>query len=124
MGAPVYARNFTSKIAIRKLEENGQTGQIVNVVSSWPDTTKVGPFEVAYLPVSHSIPESSALVIDTPKGRLIHSGDFKLDEKPVVGEPFDHQMWKNVCSKVCVLSYAIVQMCFLKMKADQNLKSR
>ena len=99
LGAPVYARNFTSKIAIRKLEENGQTGQIVNVVSAWPDTTKAGPFEVAYLPVSHSIPESSALMIDTPKGRLIHSGDFKLDEKPVVGEPFDHQMWKNVCSK-------------------------
>ena len=99
LGAPVYARNFTSKIAIRKLEENGQTGQIVNVVSSWPDITKVGPFEVSFIPVSHSIPESSALVIDTPKGRLIHSGDFKLDEKPVVGEAFDHQMWKKVCSK-------------------------
>ena len=99
LGAPVYARNFTSKIAIRKLEENGQTGQIVKLVSSWPDITKVGPFEVSYIPVSHSIPESSALVIDTPKGRLIHSGDFKLDEKPVVGEAFDHQMWKKVCSK-------------------------
>ena len=99
LGAPVYARNFTSKIAIRKLEENGQTGQIVKIVSSWPDIIKVGPFEVSYIPVSHSIPESSALVIDTPKGRLIHSGDFKLDEKPVVGEAFDHQMWKKVCSK-------------------------
>ena len=99
LGAPVYARNFTSQIAIRKLEENDQTGQIVKIVSSWPDITKVGPFEVSYIPVSHSIPESSALVIDTPKGRLIHSGDFKLDEKPVVGEAFDHQMWKKVCSK-------------------------
>jgi len=98
LGAPVYARNFTSKIAIRKLEENGHTGQIVNVVSSWPDTTKVGPFEVSYIAVSHSIPESSALVIDTPKGRLIHSGDFKLDENPVVGEAFDHQLWQKVCS--------------------------
>ena len=99
LGAPVFARNFTSKIAIRKLEENGQTGEIVKLVSSWPDITKVGPFEVSYIPVSHSIPESSALLIDTPKGRLIHSGDFKLDEKPVVGEAFDHQMWKKVCSK-------------------------
>ena len=98
LGAPVYARNFTSKIALRKLEENGQSGRIVNVVSSWPDTTKVGPFEVSYLPVPHSIPESSALVIDTPKGRLIHSGDFKLDENPVVGEAFDHEMWQKVCS--------------------------
>ena len=98
LGAPVYARNFTSKIALRKLEENGQSGRIVNVVSSWPDTTKVGPFEVSYLPVPHSIPESSALVIDTPKGRLIHSGDFKLDENPVVGEAFYHEMWQKVCS--------------------------
>ena len=98
LGAPVYTRNFTSKIARRKLEENGQSGPIVNVVSSWPDTTKVGPFEVSYLPVPHSIPESSALVIDTPKGRLIHSGDFKLDENPVVGEAFDHEMWQKVCS--------------------------
>ena len=98
LGAPVYARNFTSKIARRKLEENGQSGPIVNVVSSWPDTTKVGPFEVSYLPVPHSIPESSALVIDTPKGRLIHSGDFKLDENPVVGEAFDYEMWQKVCS--------------------------
>ena len=98
LGAPVYARNFTSKIARRKLEENGQSGPIVNVVFSWPDTTKVGPFEVSYLPVPHSIPESSALVIDTPKGRLIHSGDFKLDENPVVGEAFDHEMWQKVCS--------------------------
>ena len=98
LGAPVYARNFTSKIASRKLEEYGQSSRIVNVVSSWPATTKTGPFEVSYLPVSHSIPESSALVIDTPKGRLIHSGDFKLDEDPVVGEAFDHEMWRKVCS--------------------------
>ena len=98
LGAPVYARNFTSKIASRKLEENGQSSRIVNVVSSWPATTKIGPFEVSYLPVSHSIPESSALVIDTPKGRLIHSGDFKLDEDPVVGEAFDHELWRKVCS--------------------------
>ena len=98
LGAPVYARNFTSKIASRKLEENGQSSRIVNVVSSWPATTKIGPFEVSYLPVSHSIPESSALVIDTPKGRLIHSGDFKLDEDPVVGEAFDSELWRKVCS--------------------------
>jgi len=98
LGAPVYARNFTSKIASRKLEEYGQSSRIVNVVSSWPATTKTGPFEVSYLPVSHSIPESSALLIDTPIGRLIHSGDFKLDEDPVVGEAFDHEMWRKVCS--------------------------
>jgi len=98
LGAPIYARNFTSKIASRKLEEKGENSGIVKVVSSWPNSTKVGPFDVAYLPVSHSIPESSALVIDTPKGRLIHSGDFKLDEMPVVGEAFEFEMWRKVCA--------------------------
>ena len=62
LGAPIYARNFTSKIASRKLEEKGENSGIVKVVSSWPNSTKVGPFDVAYLPVSHSIPESLSLI--------------------------------------------------------------
>ena len=57
------------------------------------DRSKVG-----FLPISHSIPEASALVIDTPAGRVIHTGDFKIDETPVVGEPFDRALWKEVSS--------------------------
>jgi ribonuclease J len=51
---------------------------------------------VGFLPISHSIPESAALVIDTPAGRVIHSGDFKLDETPLVGEAFDPELWAEV----------------------------
>ena len=54
------------------------------------------PFTVGFLPMSHSIPESASLVIDSPEGRLIHSGDFKLDPTPVVGEPFDPELWQEV----------------------------
>ena len=57
---------------------------------------KLGPFEVGFVPVSHSIPESSSLVIDTPAGRLVHTGDFKIDETPGVGEPFDREVWRNI----------------------------
>jgi ribonuclease J len=46
--------------------------------------------------MSHSIPESAALIIDSPAGRVIHSGDFKLDETPLVGEPFDPNLWAEV----------------------------
>ena len=53
LGAPVYARTFTASIAKRKLEENGQSARIVNVVSPWPESIKVGPFSVSYLPVPH-----------------------------------------------------------------------
>lgn len=96
LGAPVYARAFTANIARRKMDEFGHSEKAITTASKWPDTIQAGPFEVGFLPISHSIPESSALVIDTPEGRLIHSGDFKLDETPVVGEPFDADLWGTV----------------------------
>jgi ribonuclease J len=87
--APVYARRFTAALARGKMESAGQdTGQ-VREVHPWPHKVHAGPFTVGFLPVAHSIPESSALVIDTPAGRILHSGDFKADPTPLVGEPFD-----------------------------------
>ena len=96
LGAPIYARAFTANIARRKMEEHGHPADAVQTVSAWPEQIKAGPFTVGFLPVSHSIPESAGLVIDTPSGRLVHSGDFKLDTDPVVGEPFDPDLWAEV----------------------------
>ncbi len=96
LGAPIYARAFTANIARRKMEEHGHPEDAVQTVSAWPEQISVGPFTVGFLPVSHSIPESAALVIDTPEGRIVHSGDFKLDANPVVGEPFDPDLWAEV----------------------------
>ena len=48
------------------------------------------------MPISHSIPESSGLVIDTKGGRIIHTGDFKIDTQPGIGEPFDHDLWASL----------------------------
>ncbi len=93
LGAPVYARPFTAEIARGKMEEQGQPERVVNVVQPMPDMAEAGPFRVGFLPVSHSIPESSALVIDTPAGRVVHTADFKIDREPVVGEPFDDEAW-------------------------------
>ena len=96
LGAPIYARTFTANIARRKMTDHGHSDRTVTTVSKWPETTKAGPFTVGFLPISHSIPESSALVIDTPEGRLIHTGDFKLDTTPIVGEAFDPELWAEV----------------------------
>jgi ribonuclease J len=96
LGVRIYARAFTANLARQKLAEYGYSEETVKTCSKWPETTKVGPFEVGFLPISHSIPESSALVIDTPGGRVIHSGDFKLDPSPVVGEAFDPELWAEV----------------------------
>ncbi|MFV0358731.1 ribonuclease J [Tropicimonas sp.] len=94
--APVHARRFTGHLAARKLEERGSDPAQVSVVGAWPETVEAGPFRVGFVPVSHSIPESSALVIDTPAGRIVHTGDLKLDGAPVVGEPFDPELWHEI----------------------------
>ena len=97
LGVPVYTRAFTANLARHKMADRGQPEEEIQIVSPWPATTKAGPFSVGFLPISHSIPESASLVIDTPAGRVIHSGDFKLDETPVVGEPFDPEIWEDIC---------------------------
>jgi ribonuclease J len=93
---PVYARAFTANLARHKMADRGQPEEMIRTVSAWPETIDAGPFKVGFLPISHSIPESAALVIDTPAGRVIHSGDFKLDETPLVGEAFDPELWAEV----------------------------
>jgi len=96
LGAPVFARKFTANIAARKLEEHGHPDGVLTVMGPYPETRDVGPFKVSFVPISHSIPESSGLIIDTPEGRLIHSGDFKIDKTPVVGEAFDEDLWSEI----------------------------
>lgn len=86
---PVYARRFTAALAKAKMERAGQPTDEVRQVDAWPHVVHAGPFTVGFMPIAHSIPESSALVIDTPAGRIFHSADFKADPTPLVGEPFD-----------------------------------
>ena len=86
---PVYARKFTATIGRMKFEEAGLPLDTIKTVEARPATITAGPFKVQFVPVSHSIPESAALVIDTPAGRIVHSGDFKLDPMPIVGEGWD-----------------------------------
>ena len=86
---PVYARKFTAAIGRLKFEEAGLPLDTIRTVEARPVSVTAGPFTVQFVPVSHSIPESAALVIDTPAGRIVHSGDFKLDPKPIVGEGWD-----------------------------------
>ena len=96
LDVPVYARAFTAHIARLKMEEAGQDPRKVKTVGAWPETVQAGPFTVGFAPISHSIPESAGLVIDSPEGRVVHSGDFKIDHTPLVGEPFDEAMWQEI----------------------------
>ena len=87
--APVLTRNFTARIAKKKMAEAGQPVDIITTVGAAPEWVDAGPFRLQFLPVSHSLPEASAILIETPAGRVLHTGDFKLDLAPGVGEPFD-----------------------------------
>ena len=93
---PVYCRAFTAHIARLKMNDVLLPENLVRTVKAWPEMTKLGPFEVGFVHVSHSIPESSSLVIDTPAGRIVHTGDFKIDKTPGVGEPFDRRVWHDI----------------------------
>ncbi|WP_304616272.1 ribonuclease J [Paracoccus sp. (in: a-proteobacteria)] len=96
LDVPIYARAFTGRLVRLKMEEHGLPTEAVNIVTPRPDVTEAGPFRVQYVPISHSIPESSALIIDSPAGRILHTGDFKLDVSPVVGEAFDPMIWQEI----------------------------
>ncbi|MBU1837248.1 MAG: ribonuclease J [Alphaproteobacteria bacterium] len=96
LGAPIYARKFTANIARRKLQEKGHPDNVVTVVEPYPAVIDCGPFKVSYVPISHSIPESAGLVIDSAAGRIVHTGDFKVDMTPVVGDPFNTALWEEI----------------------------
>jgi ribonuclease J len=96
---PVYARRFTAVLGRLKLEENGHPGNTITVMRPRPETVEAGPFRVQFVPVAHSIPESAALIIDTPAGRIVHSGDFKLDETPLVGEGWNPDLFREIAAE-------------------------
>lgn len=88
LGVPLYATPFTADLVARKLEEAGLLGQVeLNIIEDDHGSIDLGPFSITYLPLAHSIAEGNALLIDTPYGRVFHTGDWKLDEEPIIGEP-------------------------------------
>ncbi|MFC3179972.1 ribonuclease J [Cypionkella sinensis] len=96
---PVYARRFTATIGRLKFEEYGLPKDAINTVEARPHTVEAGPFKVQFVPVAHSIPESGGLVIDTPAGRIFHSGDFKRDATPIVGEGWDDAVMEAIAAE-------------------------
>lgn len=88
LGVPLYATPFTADLVARKLEEAGLLGRVeLNIIEDDHGSFDLGPFNVTYIPLAHSIAEGNALLIDTPYGRVFHTGDWKLDEEPIIGEP-------------------------------------
>jgi ribonuclease J len=84
---PLYATPFTAGLIAGKLEEEGLTGQVKLNIVERGRSVEFGPFKVRFIALSHSIPEGNGLLIETPHGRVFHTGDWKIDDTPVLGEP-------------------------------------
>jgi ribonuclease J len=86
---PVYATPFTAELLKSKLYEAGILDEVPLHVVPLGGTVTLGPFEAEFVALTHSIPEPNALRIKTPFGTIMHTGDWKLDPDPLVGEPVD-----------------------------------
>ena len=87
LGVPLFASPFTAGLVRGKLDEEGIADRVkLNIVKPGKEF-QLGPFGFRFVPVAHSIPEGNALLITTPYGKVFHTGDWKLDDEPVIGAP-------------------------------------
>ncbi len=87
---PIYGTPLTLGLITVKLKEHGMLGRVVQHPLRPGEQATVGPFDVAPIAVNHSIPDAVALVIRTPVGTVLHTGDFKFDPTPVDGRTTDN----------------------------------
>ncbi|MEJ2014112.1 MAG: ribonuclease J, partial [Limibacillus sp.] len=96
---PVYATRFTAAVLRRKLEEAGLLDQVPLKEVPLSGQFTVGPFEIELVTLTHSIPEPNALIIHTPVGKVLHTGDWKLDPEPQVGGDYDETRLRELADE-------------------------
>jgi ribonuclease J len=92
---PVYCSHFTAGLAESKLEEHELLDDILLHRVEPRDVVDIGSFTVEFIRVSHSLVDCFSLAIKTPVGTIIHTGDYKVDETPVIGEPIDLRSFRR-----------------------------
>lgn len=86
---PIYGTPLTLALVEPKLREHGLENAVTLNAVRPRDRVTVGPFQIEFIRVTHSMPDCVALAIHTPLGVLVHTGDFKIDQTPLDGEHFD-----------------------------------
>ena len=89
INVPVYASRFTLGLAESKLHEHGLLNDVLLHRVEPRDVVTIGSFTIEFIRASHSLIDCFHLAIKTPVGTIIHTGDYKVDETPVIGEPID-----------------------------------
>ncbi len=95
VSAPIYGSRLTLGFIKGKLREHKQIEHADLREIKAGDVIELGPFKVEFIHVAHSIPDTTALAIETPVGIVIHSADFKMDQTPVDGRPTDMARLSN-----------------------------
>jgi ribonuclease J len=111
---PMYATPFTARLMEDKLAEAGLQDRVKTRVVPLGGRITLGPFDIEFHSITHSIPEPNALVIRTPLGTVMHTGDWKLDPDPLIGEATDEAAFRKigdegVLAMVCDSTNALVQ---------------
>jgi ribonuclease J len=88
---PVYATPFTAALLRGKLEEHGLEDDVKLITVPLNGKIKLGPFDISLITLTHSILEPNALAIKTPLGTVLHTGDWKIDADPMIGEMTDEK---------------------------------
>jgi ribonuclease J len=99
LNAPVYGTPLTLRLLQRQLDEAGLAQKANLNAIGQTETLQLGPFKISLFPVAHSIPDAAGLVIDTPAGTVVHTGDYKLDETPAGGRVTDLERLRALTSK-------------------------
>jgi ribonuclease J len=95
VNAPIYASDFTSRMLKQKLDEYGLSSKSQLITFKMGERFKFKHFAFEAVPVNHSIVDAAALFIDTPLGKIIHTGDFKIDPTPYYGSMIDLERFRK-----------------------------
>lgn len=111
---PVHATPFAAAVLTRKLTEAGMVHEVPLVITEPRARFRLGPFDLQFIPVAHSVPESQALAIRTRHGLVLHTGDWKLDPDPLIGPRTDEAAFaalgeEGVLAMVCDSTNAMVE---------------
>ncbi len=93
---PVYATPFTAGLIRAKLKEAGLLDKVKLIEVPLEGSIQLEQFKVTYISVAHSIPEPNLLLIETPVGNIIHTGDWKFDDRPVIGVNTDLDVLRKI----------------------------
>jgi ribonuclease J len=106
LGVPVYGTKLTLAMIRRRLDEHALLGDVELVEVSPGETFALGAFGVELVHVTHSLADAVAVILETPFGKVLHTGDFKVDDAPPVGPPIDLKRLAALGNEgvVCMLS--------------------